>query len=161
MMGISGYGLAVAGEDGWESRIFRRAPTISGEVTYPVVHSCTRALPPVRGDFGGGVVELLGQEDIFVSLVEFGPDVAGRGLFAARGMPPLRPSQFGTDRLPRVLPGRSAAQHFFTSGDRAFCLYVVLGSHSRRMALVPRAARMVARYSIGGARGARATGGAR
>jgi hypothetical protein len=159
-MRISGYGLAVAGEDGWESRIYRRTPTRSGELTYPIVHSCTRPLPAVRGDFGGGVVELLGPEDVFVSLVEFGPDIAGRGLFASRGMPALRPSQFGIDRLPRVLPGRSAAQHFFTSGGRAFCLYVVLGSHSRRMALVPRAARMVAGYSIGGARSPRAAGGA-
>ena len=72
-------------------------------------------------------------------------------------MPALRPSQFGTDRLQRVVRGRSAAQHFFTSDDRAFCLFVVLGSHSRRMALVPRAAKMVAGFTIGRGRGQQPT----
>ena len=37
----------------------------------------------------------------------------------------------------RPLPGQSGAQYFFTEADRAFCLYVVLGSHARRRQLVP------------------------
>jgi hypothetical protein len=63
-------------------------------------------------------------------------------------VPRLAPSQFGPDRLQRVVPGRSAAQHFFTEGGRAFCLFVVLGSHARRMALVPPAAQMVRGIAI-------------
>ena len=70
------------------------------------------------------------------------------GLFGPRGVPRLAPSQFGPDRLQRVVPGRSAAQHFFTEGGRAFCLFVVLGSHARRMALVPRAAQVVGGFAI-------------
>jgi hypothetical protein len=43
----------------------------------------------------------------------------------------------------RAIPGRSASQHFFTAQERAFCLFTVVGSHSRRMATVPRAAQVV------------------
>ena len=147
-MRISRYGLSVDGPPGWEARIFRREPGDPQEVTHPVLHACTRALPAERGDLGGGVVEALRPQDVFIALVEFGPDVAGHGLFGPRGVPRLAPSQFGPDRLQRVVPGRSAAQHFFTEGGRAFCLFVVLGNHARRMALVPRAAEMVGGFAI-------------
>ncbi len=140
----SRYGLSVDGADpGWETRIARRQPLESGETTRPVLHACTRPLPSERGDFGSGVIELLGSEDVFVALIEFGSEVADQGLFAPQGRPVLTPSQFATNRLTRSYPGVSAAQHFFSEGGRAFCLFVVLGAHSRRMALVPRAERMV------------------
>ncbi len=143
-MSGSRYGLAVAAQDGgWETRISRREPRDPGEVTHPVLHACTRPLPAERGDFGSGVIDLLGSDDVFVSLIEFGSEVADQGLFEPQGRPALRPSQFSYDRMPRLYPGVSAAQHFFSEGGRAFCLYVVLGAHSRRMALVPRAARLV------------------
>ena len=102
------------------------------------------ALPAERGDFGGGVVEVLGPRG---RVRRPGRVRLRRGRSRAcssrRACPGCAPSQFGPDRLQRVVPGRSAAQHFFTEGGRAFCLFVVLGSHARRMALVPRAARLV------------------
>ncbi len=147
-MRLSRYGLSVDGPPGWEARIFRREPDGPDEVTHPVLHACTRPLPAARGDFGGGVVDLLDTEDVFVSLVEFGSEVAGTGLFAPQGRPRLRPSHFGPNRLQRSVPGVSAAQHFFTEGDRAFCLFVVLGSHARRMALTPRAESLVAGLAV-------------
>ena len=146
---VSRFGLSATARPGWDTRIFRRAAdTELGEVTHPVLHACTRALPAERGDLGGGVVEVLRAQDVFIALVEFGSDMAGHGLFGPRGVPRLAPSQFGPDRLQRVVPGRSAAQHFFTEGGRAFCLFVVLGSHARRMALVPRAAQVVGGFAI-------------
>ena len=115
-----------------------------------MLHACTRALPAERGDLGGGVVEVLRPRGRVRR-----PGRArlrrwpGQGLFAPpRACPRLAPSQFGPDRLQRVVPGRSAAQHFFTEGGRAFCLFVVLGSHARRMALVPRAAQVVGGFAI-------------
>jgi hypothetical protein len=137
------YGLSVEGVPGWEARISRREPQDPQEVTHPVLHGCTRPLPAERGDFGSGVVEHLGPEDVFVSLVEFGADVTDQGLFAPQGRPPLRPSDFSPDRIQRSLPRITAAQHFFSEGGRAFCLFVVLGAHSRRMALAPKAERFV------------------
>lgn len=147
-MTISRYGLSVRPEPGWQTQIFRRLPQDPHEVTHPVLHACTRALPAGCGDFGGGVIDRLDTSDVFVSLIEFGSDVAGEGLFAPVGMPRLAPSQFGPNNMPRAVAGRSAAQHFFTVGDRAFCLFVVVGSHARRMALVPRAARLLSGVSV-------------
>ena len=118
------------------------------DVTRAVLHACTRPMPADRGDFGSNVVDLLGPDDVFVALVDYGAEVADQGLFENQGMPRLAPSQFGPNRLQRPLPGMSASQHFFSSGGRAFCLFTVVGSHARRMASVPRAAALVATIRI-------------
>ena len=120
------------------------------DVTRAVLHACTRAMPADRGDFGSGVVDLLGPDDVFVALVDYGAEVADHGLFENQGMPRLAPSQFGPNRLQRPLPGMSASQHFFSEGGRAFCLFTVVGSHARRMASVPRAAALVKTIRITG-----------
>jgi hypothetical protein len=161
----TGHGISVEVPVGWSSALVRRAaPTddTSGserfdtqaprdgavpgardqlaERTLPVLHLSTRPVPAAVGDFGSGAVEALGSEDIFVALIEYGSDLADVGLFEKQGVPRLAPSQFATNRMPREIVGRSASQHFFSVGGRAFCLFTVLGSHSRRMATVPRAA---------------------
>ena len=82
-----------------------------------------------------------GREDVFVALVEFGSDVADRRPVREAGAAPASPPRSSARTgCSAPLPGRSASQHFFTDGGRAFCLFTVLGSHARRMALVPRAA---------------------
>lgn len=133
-------------------------PPGQGERTLPVVHVSTRAMPATRGDFGQGLIELLAPDDLFVALIEYGSDLADQGLFERQGMPRLAPSQFATNRMPREIPGRSASQHFFSVGGRAFCLYTVVGSHSRRMATVPRAASVVRTLRIDSAATMRARG---
>ena len=150
------YGLAADAPRGWHVAVTRRpgatdtaatpgarAAFEPQDVTRPVLHACTRAMPTARGDFGTGVVDLLGPDDIFVALVDYGTEVADQGLFEKQGMPRLAPSQFAPNRLQRPLPGLSASQHFFSSGGRAFCLFTVIGSHARRMASVPRAVALV------------------
>lgn len=163
----NGFGISVDVPAGWSAAIVRRpaddapvaaarglapveglapqagAAPVATERTLPVVQVCSRAIPAGTGDFGSGLVELLGSEDVLVSLVEYGSDLAGVGLFERTGWPRLAPSQFSPGRMPRQLPGRSASQHFFSVGGRAFCLYTVIGSHGRRMATVPRAAGVV------------------
>ena len=164
------YGLDADAPRGWHVAVTRRpgptgstvdpgarrlgAPELDGpgtdaqDVTRPVLHACTKAMPTARGDFGTGVVDLLGPDDIFVALVDYGTEVADQGLFEKQGLPRLAPSQFGPNRLQRPLPGLSASQHFFSSGGRAFCLFTVIGSHARRMASVPRAAALVQTMKI-------------
>jgi hypothetical protein len=154
------FGLAATAPPGFTAAISRRPvpPGATGDVPegaargtapvlvdtpHPVVHVATVPLPADRGDFGGGVVATLGRDDVFVALVEYDSSLAGFGLFERVGLPRLAPSQFGYERMPRQLPPRSACQHFFTLGGRAFCLFTVIGDHSRRMALVPRAAEVV------------------
>jgi hypothetical protein len=164
MMRRTGYGISVEVPVGWSAAVVRRAAPADDpagldgfdagapqraapdpvdlltERTLPVLHVSTRPLPATVGDFGSGAVETLGSEDVFVALVEYGSDLADTGLFEKQGVPRLAPSQFGPHRMPRDIVGRSASQHFFSVGGRAFCLFTVLGSHSRRMATVPRAA---------------------
>ena len=154
------YGLDADAPRGWHVAVTRRpgatdvnaspgARTLEPQdVTRPVLHACTRAMPAARGDFGTGVVDLLGPDDIFVALVDYGTEVADQGLFEKQGMPRLAPSQFAPNRLQRPLPGLSASQHFFSSGGRAFCLFTVIGSHARRMASVPRAVALVNSVNI-------------
>ena len=125
------------------------------ERTLPVLHVSTRAIPDAVGDFGAGAVESLGSEDVYVALLEYGSDLADTGLFERQGVPALAPSQFGTNRMPREIVGRSASQHFFSVGGRAFCLFTVLGSHSRRMATVPKAAAIARSLQIAPAAPAR------
>jgi hypothetical protein len=161
----SGYGISVDVPTGWSASMVRRTldgadatdPGARGtgegavgptERTMPVVHVSSRSIPPVVGDFGAGLVELLAPDDVFVALVEYGSDLAGEGLFERRGWPRLAPSQFSPARMQRALPGRSASQHFFSVGERAFCLYTVIGSHGRRMATVPRAAGVVRSLAV-------------
>lgn len=125
---------------GWEVRIGRRVPENSTPDARPrpVLHASTIALPEVRGDFGGGVTSLLGPGDVFVSLFEYEPEAVRTALFASAVRPWPTPADFTPAQLQRTNPGQSGRQWFFQEGGRAFCLYVVLGSHARRADLVRR-----------------------
>jgi hypothetical protein len=143
------YGLSVAPPRGWDVRITRRPSGPQGDRSRPVLHASTRPLPEDRGDYGSGAVELLGPDDVFVSLLEFGPESVGTALFAQQGLPrPLPLASFSPARLQRTLPGQSGLQIFFTDQGRAFCLYIVLGAHSRRVTLLPKAEQLVTSLGI-------------
>ena len=158
----SRFGISASVPSGWSLRIDRRpgtspdaarlAPGVASEVTHPVLHAASIALPEGVGDFGGGAMERLGRSDIFIALVEFGDDVADQGLFAAQGVPRLAPSHFAENRMAQYVPGLSASQKFFSAGGRAFCLYAVIGSHARRMALAPQADRVASSFRLTDAR---------
>jgi hypothetical protein len=152
-------GIAVTLPPGWEAALYRReemptpvdgvlrrqglspsalASLAPGATTHPVLHTASFPLPPDRGDYGSGAVELMGAHDVFVTLLEFHPDAARTALFARQGVPRgLSSDDFGASSLQRVLVGQSGCQRFFSVHGRAFCLYVVLGSHARRHLLVP------------------------
>lgn len=128
-------GLSVDAPEGWDARIYRRemadlAPAAESRGrARGVLHAANFALPMQRGDFGSGAVEMMGPENVLVTLVDHGPDSAGTPLFARQGMPSSLDIQaFSTTRLQRPLPGQGGAQFFFTSEGRGYCLYVVLGS---------------------------------
>jgi hypothetical protein len=128
---ISAHGLRVQLPARWEARLYRRDapdPTAAGESNNPVLHLANFALPPGRGDFGTGAVEVMGELHAFVSLVEYDAEEAGQPLFAAQGVPRLTVADFAANALQRRLPGQLGCQRFFTVNGRPFCLYVVLGS---------------------------------
>ena len=135
---VHAHGLGARLPAGFEARIFRR-PQVGDEQPRPVAHFATFALPAEVGDFGGGAVTLMGPDDVFAVLFEYGPESLGTALFSRQGMPrSLRPDDFRPMTLRRGLGGQSGTQWFFVEQGRPFTLYAVLGSHARRFASVPR-----------------------
>jgi len=133
---LEAEGFDVVVPDGWEVRISRQTENLEGGTSTPVLHAATFPLPEERGDYGSGCVEIMGNEDVFISLLEFGDEAVNSALFPAGELPRrIDPQAFRTNGMQRWMPGQSAYQQFFTEGDRAFVLYVVLGDHSRRVTL--------------------------
>jgi hypothetical protein len=137
------HGLLVDALPSWDVRLFRR-PADTDERTFAVLHAGNFGLPRVRGDFGSGAVELMKPHHVFVSLFEYEPEAASKALFANAGFPLVRPEHFSPRALQRTLPGQSGVQYFFHVGRRAFCLYIVLGSHRMRRDLVSEVSRLLA-----------------
>jgi len=169
-MKLRGHGMALDAPPGWEVRIGRRAPdgpapaaqTLAASasaaqepaaVPRPVLHAATIALPEVRGDFGGSVTGRLREQDVFVSLFEYGPEAVTSPLFATRGRPDPSATDFSPAGLQRSIAGQSGRQYFFQESGRAFCLYVVLGSHARRAGLVRQVRTLLAGLDLDAAAG--------
>jgi hypothetical protein len=135
---LQAHGITANLPVGFEGRIFRRRD-VAGATSMPVAHFASFSLPDAVADFGGGAVTLMGEDDIFAVLFEYGPDSVGKALFARRGMPrSLGPKDFSTILLRRGLRGHAGTQIFFTEGGRPFTFYAVIGSHARRETLVPK-----------------------
>jgi hypothetical protein len=146
---ISSAGLSVAPPSGWEATIYQR-PARPGEVTFPVVHAATVPLVAGRGDYGGGLVETLAADDVFVSFLEFGPDAARSPLFTQlRAVPGLTPDMYRPRQLQRTIVGQAGVQRFFTVQSRAFCLYSVIGAVANRVALTDRANQVIGTFRVG------------
>jgi hypothetical protein len=162
MTDLVAHGLAVSLPSGWEGRVFRRpaagevyasgadgAPAPHGETTHAVMHAATIALPPGVGDFASGAVDRLGPDDALVVLFEYDAQSAEQPLFANKGIPrQLEPDAFSPNVLQRTIRGQAGAQLFFNDSARAFCLYVVLGSHANRARLVPAVNQVLATLTI-------------
>jgi hypothetical protein len=145
---IEAMGLAVSPPTGWEATIYRR-PAAAGERTFPIIHAATVPIPSERGDYGGGLVELLGPTDVFVSLLEFGPEAANSPLFRlAASILGLTPDAFRPRQLQRVIRGQAGAQRFVSVQGRAFCLYSVIGSIANRVQSTARANQLIGSLSV-------------
>ena len=149
MTTLSYEGVSVELPLGWDGAIRHRpipARELSvggdgqAEDSHVVVHAANFSLPPDRGDFGSGAVESMRSEHLLIVVFDYGPDAAGTVLFRHQGVPvPLDPEAFDPNMMQRPLPGQSGLQRFFTVDGRGYCLYVALGSHRNRHALVAHA----------------------
>lgn len=163
MARLDGYGIAIELPSGFEGEISGHplgpgeeppageltAMSASGTpTTPPVAHVATFALPAERGDFGNGAVDLMSTEDIFIALCEYDAASASSPLFEAEGLPRFTVEDFSTSTLHRSFPHHSGCQKFFHVGSRAFCLYVVLGSHNFRGSLVRRVNQVVEQIEL-------------
>jgi hypothetical protein len=169
---VAGHGISVTLPATWEGRIYRRStPTTAftplnrvaggtglnasaagggwlGEQTRPVVHLANFPLPADRGDYGSGAVESMGAGDVFLSLIEFGPEFLGTALYSAAGLPRVTVDRFDPNALQRRIPGQAGAQYFFTAASRPMCLYVVLGSARNAAAMTTRANQVLAGITV-------------
>lgn len=143
---LAGHGLAIDLPPGWEGRIAQRdtpavgtaqAASTPAATTGALLQTANFALPASTGDFGAGAVELMRSHDLLVVLFEYDRESATTPLFASRGLPKLRMEDFSRDTLQRALDGQGGTQRFFNEAGRAMCLYVVLGSHARRVRTIP------------------------
>ena len=161
-MRLAAHGIAAHLPPGWEgaiaseradvvtaaARAFSAASTPAPHVL-PVAHFSTCALPALRSDFGAEVVETMQASDVFVALLEYGPEEAGSALFAHQGLPRrLDPRQFSPRQLQRTLRGQAGLQLFFTENGRAFCLYIVIGDAGDAHLLVRRVEQVLATLDI-------------
>lgn len=160
-MRLAAHGFAVDLPERWEGAVQVGAASPSARSraagrgiavrTPAALHLSTAALPPVRGDFGSGAVDLLGDDDAFVAVVAYGPESLGTALFASGGMPRrLDPRAFAPNGLQRPLPGQSGLQVFCTEGGLPLSLYVVLGAHRNARRLVRRVEEVLAAVEVGG-----------
>lgn len=163
MANLRAHGIGVEVPRGWDAAVYRRqgdtlapqslspagAPT--RRLFYPpILHLATFPLPAERGDFGGGALDAMRARDIFISLLEFEGGAADAPMFQ-HGVPwPLHPDWFAPESMRVPRPGQSGCQRFFHVGNRAFTLYVVIGSHSLRRILVGRVNAALAAVDLGG-----------
>ena len=134
-MKVVAPGIELELPPGWEAEIDAGAgPGGPGSerVLTPRVHIANFPLPPNRGDFGSGAVEQMIDGDALVCLLEESAVAVGSRLHSHRGVPRVLADDFSPDAMQRPLHGQSGTQVFFTERQRAFVLYVVLGSHASR-----------------------------
>jgi hypothetical protein len=147
---VQAHGLRVEAPPAWDVRIYRRSELglPPEERTYPIIHAATFPLPRTRGDYGSGAVELMRPTDVLVVLLEQDREATQTRLFERQGMPTVRAGDFSPNALQRTLRGQSGVQYFFQAAGRAFCLYVVLGSHARRRRLAEVANQLVSTMTV-------------
>ncbi len=114
-----------------------------------VVHAGNFRLPADRGDFGSGAVEAMGAGGVLVCLLEYDQASASTELFRRNRLPQaLGVNDVQPNTLQRTISGQAGTQIFCAENGRAFCLYVVIGSHRRRAVLVPLANEVISSISI-------------
>lgn len=147
---ISAHGVSAVVPAGWDWYFFEGGPVDDGGRLASHLHVGSFELRKTEGgSLGEGEWQCMGDDDVFVALIFFGPDSAGTPLFAHSLRQELDPDMFSPRASPGGLPpGQSAIQAFFTENGRAFMLYVVLGSHEDRHTLVPRVEAFLAGITI-------------
>lgn len=155
---IAAHGLSIELPRGWDGQIFVReiapalrddpALTATASQAWPMLHAANFALPTGRGDYGGNAVETMGTGGIFLAVLESDPAELSSPMFAHPVPWPLAPDDLQTNQMQRGVAGGAGCQRFFTTGDRALCLYVAIGSHATRAVLVREVNKVLATVTI-------------
>jgi hypothetical protein len=143
------WGIHLLVRPGWDVRLIRRTPETAEATTHPVLHLGNFRMPMrVLGDYGSHVVAQMLSSDVLVVVKEFDPALSTSALYRHPVPWPLKPSDAQPRGLQRTIAGQSGIQKFFSLHGRAFCLYVVLGSHARRHELVAEANQALAHLTL-------------
>jgi hypothetical protein len=152
---VGAGGVTITIPSGWDgrARAARAAARNDARAAHEggggvVLHAGSFALPSQVGEYGSGAVERMTSADVLLCLIEHDPADAAQPLFRRQGVPAVRAEHFDANAMQRVIPGMAGAQWFFRVGERAFCLYGVVGSHRTRQDLAPRLARVVRTLEI-------------
>lgn len=122
-MELSGYGITVDLPPRWEGRIYKRP---EGD---PTLHAGNFPLPVEDGDFGSRALSAMRDDGAFMVVTEYERKLARTGLFSPTAPAPLpATTELNPWALLRVRRGQFGIQRFMTIGDRAFCVYLVVGS---------------------------------
>jgi hypothetical protein len=138
-MRTDGRGITIETPAGFDVEIFTR-PDSEGRTSPDapaIVHAANFTLPRDRSDFGHEIVAGMRLGDVFVALIEYGPQAASRALFAAGGVPEIDSESITPEVIMGAAAGQAGAQRFFHVGARAFSLYVIVGSYRLRHRTVP------------------------
>lgn len=141
MTRISRAGVSVDVPPGWEAEISDYSNRV-------VLHMSSSPLPGGRSDFGGPAVDRLKASSIFVAVLEYDPAESHRGLYRRTGRPAFVPSDFAPNRVHPYVPGKTAAQKFFTLGGRTFCCYAVIAREVATPDLVAKVNQLLHRFSL-------------
>jgi hypothetical protein len=125
---MAAYGISLELPAGWEGYAFRHD---GGE---PTMHLASFRLPGSDGEFGSRATAAMPSDGLFLALTEYrvAASQLGTGIFADPPPRVLRAEQLSAQTLLRPLAGQRGQQRFFSSGGRAFCLYVVVGRDGDR-----------------------------
>lgn len=138
-MRFQGKRVALDLPTGWEGQLDEGLQLLAdGAIRPTVAHLANFPLPPGRGDFGGGAIDVMRPGDALIVLFEYGAESAGTALFKEQGSPRfVRSDDFDRDVLHNSVAGMSGVQRFFTANGRPFCLYIVVASHLDRADVLP------------------------
>lgn len=151
MTDISRQGVTVSVEPGWAAELMEHP----GKRV--VLHMSNRPLPGDRSDFGGDSIGNFRGGEIFISILEYDPADASRGIFKRNGVPAFVPADFDPYNLHRFVLGQTGAQKFFSVNGRSFCAYVVIGRNAPGPGDIGRINRSVAGFKMSVVREARGT----
>jgi hypothetical protein len=128
MSHLAGHGISIGLPRGWEGTIF--VPDLPAPaVNLPVLHATDKALSTGRSTFAPELAARAGATGVVIVLAEYDPRLANEGLFATQGLSiPIRRTDLHPGAMQVPQPLQEGRQWFVSIRDRAFCLYVVVGT---------------------------------
>lgn len=126
-MRISGFGIQIDLPDSWDAHLWKW-PEADADVpgsSMLVLHAGNYTLTYPDADFGDASLRSIRPGNVFFALKEYMPAAVGTPLFDNPLTIPVQAKELRPENGRFRLPGCGGVQRFFTTSNRAFCLYVV------------------------------------